>query len=201
MKHTSRFQRTPEGQKTPKMVEVERRLGRTLNEDFREYYLEKGWGQRRLSKRWGVLPNTVFVSRPRNGFRCWAEILNLTVRRTDEQMSVNSAASERTLTCEVCEEFETHLDRAHWISNEEGGGTQSFNILRLCPNCHRKLDRDDSATTERAREILLLREAKRIIETGRDSATKQKDLVRVCQAIITRRITQCQLRLTDREAV
>ena len=189
MKRASIFQRTPEGQKTPKMLDVERSLGRTLEEDFREYYVGKGWGQIRLSKRWGVQRNTVFTSSPRDGFRCWAEILNLPLRGTDEQVSVNSTGSERALTCEVCQEFETHLDRAHWISSEEGGGTQSFNILRLCPNCHRKLDRDDPVTTERAREILLLREAKRIIEAGRDPATKQKDLVRVCRAIITRRIT------------
>jgi 5-methylcytosine-specific restriction endonuclease McrA len=189
MKRASIFQRTPEGQKTPKMLDVERRLGRTLEEDFREYYLWKGWGQIRLSKRWGVQRKTVFCSSARNGFRCWAEILNLAVRGTDEQVSVNSTGSERNPTCEVCEEFETHLDRAHWISSEEGGGTQGFNTLRLCPNCHRKLDRDDPVTTERAREILLLREAKRIIETERDTATKQKDLVRVCRAIITRRTT------------
>ena len=191
MKHTNTgaFQRTPEGQKTPKMLEIERRLGRTLEEDFREYHLEKGWGQKRISKKWGVLTNTVFVSRPRNGFRCWAEILNLPVRRTDEQTSVDNTAADRTVTCEVCEEFETHLDRAHWISHENGGGTQSFNILLLCPNCHRKLDRDDPATTERAREILLFREAKRIVETGRDSTEQQKYLVKVCRAIVTRRIT------------
>jgi hypothetical protein len=77
MKHTNTgaFQRTPEGQKTLKMLEVERRLGRTLEEDFHEYHLEKDWGQKRIAKRWGVLPNTAFVSRARNGFRCWAEIL------------------------------------------------------------------------------------------------------------------------------
>ena len=182
------FQRTPDGQKTPKMLEVERRLGRTLEEDFREYHLEKGWGQARIARRWGVRTNLVFVSNARTRNRSWAEMLNLPVRRMEDQSDQPNQEVSHALACEVCEEVGSHFDAAHWISAAAGGGTQSFNILRLCPNCHRKLDRDDPPTTERAREALLLREAKRIIEAGRDSREERKELVKVCQAIITRRI-------------
>jgi hypothetical protein len=90
--------------------------------------------------------------------------------------------------CEICGNDEVKPHNAHWIADKDGGGTQRFNILRLCPNCHWKLDRDDPTIRERAREILLFRESKRIIETGRDSPEKQKELMRVCQAIITREV-------------
>lgn len=185
----SPFLRTPEGQKTPKMIEVERRLGRTLEEDFREYHIEKGWGQMRIASRWGVDRNLIFVTNTRGRRRSWVEMLNLPVRRLDKQANQHIREPDQTLTCEVCGEFKQYLDRAHWISATDGGGRQSFNILRLCPNCHRKLDRDDPTTTERAKEILLFREAKRVVETSRDSSAKQKELLKICEAIITRRIT------------
>jgi len=183
------FVRTPEGQKTPRMLEVEQRLGRTLEEDFREYYIEKDWGQIRIAKRWGIPRNSIFYSNLRNGSRSWTEMLNLPVKSVEEQSDSSAPKADHRLKCEVCEEHGEHFDGAHWISDRTGGGTQSFNILRLCPNCHRKLDRDDPTTTERAKEALLFREARRILETGRDSNAKQKELVKVCEAIITRKVT------------
>ena len=188
--NTGRFLPTSKGQKTPKMLEVERRLGCSLEEDFKEYHIEKGWGQKRIANRWGVQRNLIFSTYKRGGFRCWAKMLNLPVRRLDQTTDLPIAVSNSKRVCEVCEEFERYLDEAHWISNRDGGGKQSFNILRLCPNCHRKLDRDDPATTKHAKEILLFREAKRIVETGRDSNTKRNELVRICEAIITRSVVR-----------
>ena len=191
----TQFVRTPKGQKTPKMLEVEQMLGRTLEEDFREYHLEKGWGQKRLAYRWGVKKNLIFCSNPRTRNRCWAEILNLPVRRIEaESVRLNqkvvpkqNAVSKRK--CEACNEPGTHFDRAHWISAASGGSAQRFNILRLCPNCHRKLDRDDAATIERCKESLLYREVKRILDDGTDSHSNRMELVRVCEAIIKRKVT------------
>jgi hypothetical protein len=188
--NTGRFLSTSTGQKTPKMLEVERRLRRSLEEDFKEYHIEKGWGQTRIANRWGVQRNLIFSTYKRGGFRCWAKMLKLPVRRLDQRTDLRIAVSKGKRVCEVCEKFEQYLDEAHWISNRDGGGKQSFNILRLCPNCHRKLDRDDPATTKYAKEILLFREAKRIIETGRDSNTKRSELVRICEAIITRAVVR-----------
>jgi len=185
----NQFARTPEGQKTPKMLEVEQRLGRTLEEDFREYHIEKGWGQQRIASRWGVRKNLVFCSNPRTRNRCWVEMLNLPVRRAKDQSDPPAPGADHRIKCEVCEEYGEHFDGAHWISAAAGGGTQRFNILRLCPNCHRKLDRGDPTTTERAKEALLFRETTRILETGRDSKAKQKELVKVCEAIVTRKVT------------
>jgi hypothetical protein len=194
----TQFVRTAAGQKTPKMLEVEQMLGRTLEEDFREYHLEKGWGQKRLADRWGVRKNLIFCSNPRARNRCWAEILSLPVRRIEaesvllnqkpvpKQKAVSAVSKPK---CEACNEQGTHFDRAHWISAASGGSTQRFNILRLCPNCHRKLDRDDATTIERCKASLLYREAKRILNDGTDSHSNQTELVRVCEAIITRKVT------------
>lgn len=184
---TGQFLPTPKGKKTPKMLEVERRLGCTLEEDFHQYYRKKEWGQKRLADRWGVGRNLIFAIRLRGGRRSWAKMLNLRVRPSGNQ-SDRHATSKRARLCEICDEFVTSLDKAHWISDRNGGGTQSFNILHLCPNCHRKLDRDDLVTTRQAKEILLFREAERVIETGRDSHAKREKLLRVCEAIITRSI-------------
>jgi hypothetical protein len=51
---SGRFLPTPTGVKTPKMHEVEERLGKTLEKDLREKYHERGWGQKRISQSWGV---------------------------------------------------------------------------------------------------------------------------------------------------
>jgi HNH endonuclease len=182
------FLATPKGEKTARMLAVERRIGRTLEEDFREYHLEKGWGQKRIAARWGVQRNLVFSTGLRGGRRCWAEMLDLPVKRLNEQQAAATTKRNHAMACELCGEFKDYLGAAHWISNKDGGGTQRFNILRLCPNCHRKLDRDDPVITEHAREALLFREAKRIIETGQDSAAKKKELFSVCSAIVTRKI-------------
>jgi len=50
------------------------------------------------------------------------------------------------------------------------------------------LDGGDAETTESARQVLLFRESKRIIETGLDGSSKQKELVGIAQAIITRKV-------------
>ena len=144
-----KFVLTAPGEKTSKMREVEKRIGRTLEEDFKEYYVLKGWGYRRLAKRWGVSHHTISVSRSRNGFRSWVEMLGLPARR--ESSDIDSQISS-TPTCEICGVSDVELDDAHWVADKDGGSTKSYNILKLCPNCHRKLDRDEAATVELCRE-------------------------------------------------
>ena len=180
---------TPEGQKTAKMLQGEQRLGRRLEEDFREYYVEKGWGEQRIAKRWGVKKDLIFHSSARNRSRAWVEMLNLPVRRIDEQEDRPIQRTAQKLKCEICEEFGEHFDRAHWIADKDGGSMQSYNILQACPNCHRKLDRDDPIITQRAKEALLFREVKRILEAPEDSKNTKRDLVEICNAILTRKIT------------
>ena len=69
--------RIPKGQKTPKMLEIEKRIGRTLEEDYREHYTKKGWGQTRIAHRWRVPKVLIFSSGTaeairRRGQKDWA---------------------------------------------------------------------------------------------------------------------------------
>jgi hypothetical protein len=176
------FVRTPEGQKTPKMIEVEKKIGRTLEEDFQEYHVEKGWGQIRMAKRWGVKRNTIFYSIPRSGQRSWVEMLNLPVRC--ETTAENDTQTSITESCEICGISDVSLDDAHWFPDRDGGSTKSHNILKLCPNCHRKLDRGDPVTVELCRERLLFREVKKLIESNSATSKRLRNLV---EAILHRK--------------
>jgi hypothetical protein len=175
------FVPTAPGEKTSKMREVERRIGRTLEEDFDEYYVLRGWGYRRLAKRWGVNYHTIFLSRERNGFRSWVEMSGLPARR--EPSGKDSQGICRA-ACEVCGANDVELDEAHWLAAKDGGSTKSYNILKLCPSCHRKLDRDDAVTTELCKEKLLFREVKKMVE---DNTATPKRLRSLIEAILLRR--------------
>jgi len=177
-----KFVRTALGEKTAKMRGVEKRIGRTLEDDFHEYYVLKDWGYRRLARRWGVGHNTISVSRKRNGFRSWVEILGLPARR--ESSSDNHSQTSVTASCEVCEIANLTLDDAHWVADKDGGSSKSHNILKLCPNCHRKLDRDDAQTFELCRERLLFREVKKMIEGNTANPKRLRGLI---EAILYRR--------------
>jgi hypothetical protein len=94
---TGRFMPTPSGVKTELMLRVEKKIGRTLEEDFQEYYVEKGWGQKRLAERWGVKRATIFRGpRPK---RCWVERLNLNVRRYSDKIEKKFSSEPE---CEIC---------------------------------------------------------------------------------------------------
>jgi hypothetical protein len=184
-KSTGQFMPTPEGEKTSKMLEVEAYLGRTLEEDYHEYYIEKKWGQKKMANRWKVARGLIFGLNKRGGRRSWVQMLDLPIRNETE-VEDRKADSISQPECEICGESETVLDNAHWVSDSNGGKSSSFNILHLCPNCHRKLDRMDSITTEKARQTLLFREVRKIIESGGDMVAKQKKLVRICEGIVNR---------------
>ncbi len=179
-----RFKPTPEGVKTPKMLEVEQRIGASLEKDFEEYHIKKGWGQKRLANRWGVSRSLIFSTTMRGGRRSWVEMLKLNTRR----IGCNTPAkSPPKLVCELCNAPESSLDRAHWVSHRDGGSASAYNILNLCPNCHRRLDRDDKTTISSCLEILLFRECRRIIEGSGGQAAKRKKLVEMAKAILERK--------------
>jgi hypothetical protein len=50
---TTQFKRTPDGVKTSRMLEVQKRIGATLEDDYKAKYLDGGWGQKRLADHWG----------------------------------------------------------------------------------------------------------------------------------------------------
>ncbi len=154
---TGHFLRIPKGLKTPKMLEVEKRLGRTLEEDYREHYIKKGWGQTRIANRWRVPKVSIFFGNHRSNTPPWTERLGLEVRK----QTVPAVALQKKGTgCEICGADKVIAHRAHWIASKDGGGKQRFNIIRLCPNHHQLLDGGDPETTESSKQILLFREAK-----------------------------------------
>jgi hypothetical protein len=178
------FVPTPKGVKTPLMLKVEKKLGRTLEEDFKDFYTLKGWGQKRLANRWGVGRNLIFKSTLRSNRRCWVEMLGLNARRLTADKARDERQDEES--CELCGITGVALDGAHWVADAAGGSSASYNILKLCPNCHRKLDRDDIEVVSACREMLLFREVKKLVETGRDIPTKRRRLVELTRAILHR---------------
>jgi len=186
MSRSTQFRPHSIGVKTPRMLEVEARLGRTLEEDFREYYVEKGWGQKKLTKRWGVTRAAIFGRGKTTDLKCWVQVLNLPIRQ-ESPASENEAKS--LPACEVCGVSGVPLEGAHWIAAAKGGNATSSNIIKLCPNCHTQLDMSqDSKVTAHARAVLLARVARQFIES-RASFTRDHQLkfVQLCKSIIERR--------------
>jgi hypothetical protein len=67
------------------------------------------------------------------------------------------------------------------------GSRKSYNISKICPNCHELLDRGDKSTTEEARKVLLLREVKKLIDNTKDDKVLRDKLLILCKAIIERK--------------
>jgi len=183
MRINNYFQRTPPGQKTARMLQLEAKLGRTLEEDYREFYIEKQWGQTRLASRWGMPRNTIFHSSKRNGSRCWVEMLNLPIRGGEDQAP---AAPQPQPACEACHNDTVPLERAHWLEATNGGSRWKDNTLLLCPNCHTNLDRGDPVLTEKLRAILLHRAASTALKNGHTA----EQLLTTCRRIINARAFQ-----------
>jgi len=176
------FSRTPDGSKTALMRKVEARIGRSLEDDYHEYYLVKGWGQKRLADRWGVRRATIFEPRARTRGRSWVQMLQLTTRPSAEPTRV---LETKRHACEVCGDSSVPLERAHWVPASDGGVSASDNILALCPNCHTKLDQvHDPATTARARAVLLHRTARRVLALNGHTA---EQFMTTCERIIAAR--------------
>lgn len=178
------FLRTPQGVKTPRMLEVEATLGRTLEEDYQEFYLEKRWGQKRLATRWGVARSLVFSSHMRGRRRSWVQMLGLTVRHAEEAKPSPGRSRHRP-ECEICGWSDGPLDGAHFIPYSEGG-SRGWNILRLCPNCHRRLDSHDKEILERAKGALLERETRRILAEERDPSEVRRRLLWLAKKVVQR---------------
>jgi 5-methylcytosine-specific restriction endonuclease McrA len=180
-----RFLPTPRGKKTAKMIEIEKKLGKTLEEDFDDFYVKRKWGQKRLANRWGVPRNLIFAKNLRGKRRSWSQMLNLPVRLLEKEKLGEEKIQDQG--CEICLETDIALDRAHWVAASKGGSNRTYNILNLCPNCHRKLDNEDEKTVRQAKETLLFREVKKIIQNHPDTQLSKKKLRRLCEAIIKRK--------------
>jgi hypothetical protein len=185
MSRSTQFRPHAPGVKTPRMLEVEARIGRTLEEDFREYYFDKNWGQKKLTSRWGVTRSAIFGRGGTTDLKCWVQVLNLPIRRDPLPSETRIAVVP---ACEVCDLSGVPLEGAHWIAAAKGGNATPSNIIKLCPNCHTKLELPaDPKITAHARAVLLARVARRFTEShdsfNRDSQLKFVDL---CKSILER---------------
>jgi hypothetical protein len=193
----TQFKRTPEGEKTDLMRKVEGRIGRPLEEDYVEFYQPgvKGHGQKALADRWRVTRQQIFGP-VAPGRRTWVEMLNLTLKDGAGAKEQFRRASRR---CEICGTDDVALENAHWIPRCNGGSTRADNILKLCPNCHTRLDRDDAAIAKRAPEVLLIRAAEAMLQsTNMRDGPVQRRFYDLCVSILQGRITAPSSCCSDR---
>ena len=192
-KPNGQFVAIPLDQKTEKMLEVEKRLGRTLEEDFDEYYIKRGWGQKRLASRWGVKRQLIF-GYEKSDRTSWIKRLNLTkrttlARREDTQspLMITPLDSITNKSCAVCHDPKLPTENAHWIPASSGGSRDSHNMIRLCPNHHKLLDLGDDETVEKVKEALLAKVIRKIVESGFNKSNNMKELIKKCETIIIRK--------------
>lgn len=186
-KKTGRFLPIPPGEKPQKMEDVEKILGVKFEKDYKDLYLSEKMGQKLFARRWRVSnKNLIFGKNLRGGRRSWIQMLDLPLRNSLKP-SIKSLSSKSH--CELyngvnCKENNCPLERAHWIENRKGGSSKSNNILNLCPNCHTKLDSGDSLTVKRARECILVREVRKLIDSEKSEASFRERLVELCEKIL-----------------
>ena len=182
---TGRFVPTPPGQKTEKMRQEESRLGVKFEDDYLEKVVEGDWGQKRFSKRWHVGNKSVIFGRLHSGRRSWVQMLDLP-SPSYRDLRFEKGQSN-TKGCALCGAANVPLEKAHWISNREGGPASWWNLIGLCRNCHGRLDNHDRQIVRDVEEIVLLKAVRRLLEQ-KDELVLRKQLVDTCTAIVRRRV-------------
>ena len=108
MKRSSdgRFRSLPIGKKTKKMLEVEERLKKKIEELWDEYYIKKEWGQKKMENLLGTSRKLIFGPLPGKRIT-WVKRLNLTVRKSNYVKAKIKAPKKE---CEVCGDNTVTLD-------------------------------------------------------------------------------------------
>ena len=151
------FKKTPAGTKTQAMLTVQESLEMTLEEDYMEFYFKTENGQRALAKRWGVQKTTIFEDEPEKGRRSWRTMLGL------PRKPAKTPSTRIKKGCEICNE--TPIQKAHWIPDKpDGGGTQFYNIIKLCGTHHDKLDKQKDEATIIKVQIPLITEDNKMFQ-------------------------------------
>ena len=179
---TGQFVPVPPGEKPPKMIAMEKKLGIDFVDDYYKNYFYSPRGQKLFAARWGVSKNLIFANNLRGNRRSWFQMLNL----PKKDLTTHTTTLKLNLReCESCGE-QIPLDKAHWKEHVKGGSNKSYNLLNLCPNCHRKLDRGDGEITHKCRKVLLFREIKSFNRTDY-TEKKAETLLSICENIILER--------------
>ncbi|MDD5759880.1 MAG: HNH endonuclease [Desulfobulbaceae bacterium] len=184
---TGRRLPVPKGEKPPRMKIREAELGVKFEDDYREQYLSGKLGQKRFTERWGVKNRwQIFSQNPNARRRSWTTMLNLPLLG---QVEFIIPEKTKRPSCEICGRSDVTLDKAHWIDAAAGGPELFWNIVSLCPNCHRQVDVDKiPQAIEAMKKAVLSRAVKRLVETESDSPDFKDRLLKVCESIITRQM-------------
>ena len=164
------------------MKEMEQILGMNFEDDYKEKYLNGELGQKRFADRWRVKRSLIFSKSMRGGRRSWIQMLDLPLKSHKPKEIIR----EENYSCEICGETNISLDRAHWKENVKGGSTKVYNILNLCPNCHRRLDNGDIKIIEKGRKVLLFREVSKIFNS-KITEDSPNELLKICEHVILNR--------------
>ena len=158
---TGRWISYEKGIKTERQKSLEEKLGHSLEEDWQIYYLGKEWGWRKMTQRWGLHRISLFGDgRGRQG---WVGHLGLKTRKEDADAS-QIMKTKNPESCEICGESSAGVEESHYVRAKDGGPKDFFNILNLCPNCHKKLDAGNEKIAWIGKSILMER-AKKSYET------------------------------------
>lgn len=184
---TGRWLPLAKGERPPKMKEMENKLCLKFEDDYKKQYLSGKMGQLRFAKRWGTTKGMIFGHGPAAKRNCWIIQLKLKKRNTNNSPKNNS--KNKKVICEICGIDNVTLDKAHWIDNAKGGPRHQWNILNLCPNCHRKVDIDRDSKTINAMEKAILSKAVKFLYEKENQKKNYRDkLLKICKAIINRKI-------------
>lgn len=169
---TKQFKAIPINQKTEKILQMEKKLGVSFEEDYKVRYLDNPKrSQREFAKRWETNRGVIWKGNPKNSSRSrtpsWIERVGL----KDIQIETYTSKYKQD-SCEICGENEVTIENAHWIPRTEKGNEKFYNIIKLCPNCHKKLDnKKDPIIIEKCRYTLFAKAMKKLvkeIETDED---------------------------------
>jgi hypothetical protein len=180
---TGHFLPLKAGEKPPKMLKMEQELQVKFEDDYENLVLSGKMGQLLFARRWNVAKNQIFLTSPNARRRSWIQILKLPKYNLRNASAQPEAPSERP-ACEACGARNVPLEKAHWLEHRNGGPYQSWNLAKLCRNCHTNLDRGEASTTEIVRRELLARVVRKMVEAEGDSPKFKEELLERCHTIL-----------------
>lgn len=191
-KNTGKFQAVPFNEKTPDMLKMEKKLGVTFEDDYmKTYFNNPERSQRQFAKRWETNRGVIWTGNKANKSRSktpsWVERCNLPY--LNEKVIEDEAKDNMTIKCEICQIDDVTIEDAHWIPRAQKGSDKFFNIIKLCPNCHKKLDnKKDPVIIEKCRTILFSRSMLYLLKDGVDSYEDKLRMLSIAKQIINRKL-------------
>jgi hypothetical protein len=189
---TGQFKAVPKDQKTPDMLKMEIELGVNFEDDYMETYINNpDRSQRKFAQRWGASRRTIWSGNKANKSRSqtpsWVDRCKLPYY--NEKAEKITSKKIKVTCCEICGEDKATIDNAHWIPRVAGNGhDKHFNIIKLCKNCHSKLDYiKNPIIIEKCRVVLFSRVMKKLSSSENDTYEDKLRLISIAKQIINRK--------------